>query len=243
MVLKVIGSSSTGNCYILDNGNEAIILEAGIKILDVKKALGWNLHKVVGCLITHQHADHSKYMKQMIDCGFHVMALPEVWDHKHLNSHRAIFAKPGKGYQLGGFKVLPFPACHDVPCVGFIIAHKDIGRLMFLTDSFMCEYTFPGINHVMIECNYSDSLLSQSIIKGNTYPAQKKRLLTSHMELNTCINTIKANDISKLEDIILIHLSKDNGDPHYFLEQVERQLGKAVYCAYPGMELELNKKL
>ena len=65
MKLKILGSSSSGNCYILDNGNEALIIEAGIKLLDVKKALGWNIRKVVGCLITHQHNDHSKYIKNM----------------------------------------------------------------------------------------------------------------------------------------------------------------------------------
>ena len=37
MVLKVLGSSSSGNSYILDDGNEALIIEAGIKLLDVKK--------------------------------------------------------------------------------------------------------------------------------------------------------------------------------------------------------------
>ena len=30
MELRVLGSSSSGNCYILDNGNEALIIEAGI---------------------------------------------------------------------------------------------------------------------------------------------------------------------------------------------------------------------
>ena len=39
MELRVLGSSSSGNCYILDNGNEALIIEAGIRFIDVKKAL------------------------------------------------------------------------------------------------------------------------------------------------------------------------------------------------------------
>ena len=37
MELRVLGSSSSGNCYILDNGNEALIIEAGIRFIDVKK--------------------------------------------------------------------------------------------------------------------------------------------------------------------------------------------------------------
>ena len=71
MELKVLGSSSSGNCYILDNGNEALILEAGIRFADVKKALGYNIRKVAGCLITHRHNDHAKYIKNMVENGIH----------------------------------------------------------------------------------------------------------------------------------------------------------------------------
>ena len=76
MELKVLGSSSSGNCYILDNGKEALILEAGVRFKEVKKALGYNLRKVVGCLITHRHQDHAKYIKAMVDNGFYTLALP-----------------------------------------------------------------------------------------------------------------------------------------------------------------------
>ena len=58
MKLIVLGSSSSGNCYILDNGKEALIIEAGIRFQEVKKALDFNLRKVVGCVVTHAHNDH-----------------------------------------------------------------------------------------------------------------------------------------------------------------------------------------
>lgn len=79
MKLKVLGSSSAGNCYVLDNGNEALILEAGVAFAKVKKALGFNLRKVAGCLITHQHNDHAKYIRNVVECGITTLALPEVW--------------------------------------------------------------------------------------------------------------------------------------------------------------------
>ena len=60
MVLKVLGSSSQGNCYILENRDEALIIEAGVRFIEVKKALGFDIRKVSGCLITHQHNDHAK---------------------------------------------------------------------------------------------------------------------------------------------------------------------------------------
>ena len=60
MELRVLGSSSSGKCNIQDNGKEALNIEAGIRFLDVIKALEFNIRKVVGCLITQQHTDHAK---------------------------------------------------------------------------------------------------------------------------------------------------------------------------------------
>lgn len=114
MKLIVLGSSSSGNCYILDNGNEALIIEAGIRFQEVKKALDFNLRKVVGCVVTHAHNDHAKYIKAMVDSGFHTLALREVWTAKGVWDSRSLVVKEGKGYKMGNFKVLPFPACHDV---------------------------------------------------------------------------------------------------------------------------------
>ena len=34
MRLKVLGSGSSGNCYILENDNEALIIEAGLPFME-----------------------------------------------------------------------------------------------------------------------------------------------------------------------------------------------------------------
>ena len=233
MELKIIGSSSSGNCYVFENDDEALILEAGIRLSEIKKALNFQLKKVVGCLITHQHNDHAKYLKNIIECGIHTIALKEVFESKNIVSSKAVNIELGKGYMLGGFKVIPFTAAHDVPCVGFIIEHEEIGRLLFLTDSYMLEYSIKDLNHVMIECNYSDKKLCDNIEKGITMPFQRSRLLRSHMEINTCKAILRSNDLSKVENIILIHLSKDNGDEYYFVSEIERLTGKLVFAAKP----------
>lgn len=241
MILKVLGSSSSGNCYILDNGNEALIIEAGIRFLDVKKALDFQIKNVVGCLITHQHNDHAKYIKNMADSGFYVLALPEVLTAKEINGSRVKALELGKGYKFGNFKIAPFSACHDVPCVGYLIDHPETGRIMFLTDSYMCEYVFPGLNHVLIECNYSDRKLIESINAGYTLPSQRNRLLTSHMELETCKGILKANDLSNVSNIVLLHLSENNGDEPVFTSEIQKVTGKVVYVAKPGLIIHLNK--
>jgi phosphoribosyl 1,2-cyclic phosphodiesterase len=244
MKLHVLGSSSSGNCYILETLEEALIIEAGIKFVEVKKALKFNIRKVVGCLISHQHGDHSKYTKEMLECGFHTLALPEVFEAKKVDGIRAIrISGYGKGYKFGQFKVIPFPACHDVPCAGFLINHPESGLILFLTDSFMCEYTFPGLNHVMIECNYSDSKLIRNIEAGRVPAFQRTRLMTSHMELNTCKEILRNNDMSNVTNIILLHLSSHNSDEELFTSEIQRATGKSVYVANPGLSIELSKLL
>ena len=243
MELKVLGSSSSGNCYILETEKEALVIEAGIRFMDIKKALNFQLRKVVGCLISHQHNDHAKYARNMVENGIYTLALPEVLTAKEIKGSRAKAITMGKGYKFGNFKVVPFPASHDVPCVGFLIDHPLCGRVMFLTDSCMCEYSFSGLNHVLIECNYYDKKLIQNINAGITVESQRNRLLNSHMELNTCKEFLRSNDLSGVVNIVLLHLSNDNSDELLFVSDVQKLTGKEVYAARTGLNIELSKIL
>lgn len=56
MLLKCVNTGSqNGNCYILENNTEALILDAGVRYKDVLKALDYNISKVTGILLTHEH--------------------------------------------------------------------------------------------------------------------------------------------------------------------------------------------
>lgn len=55
MQLKVIGSSSAGNAYALESEGEILLLEAGMKMAEVKKCIDFNMQKVVGVCVSHSH--------------------------------------------------------------------------------------------------------------------------------------------------------------------------------------------
>ena len=55
MILKVLGSSSRGNGYILETDKEALVLEGGVSLTQVKKAMDFNTSKIVGVCISHEH--------------------------------------------------------------------------------------------------------------------------------------------------------------------------------------------
>lgn len=241
MRLNVLGSDSNGNCYVLQNDKEALIIEAGVRFSEVKKALKWQLSKVVGAVITHEHNDHAKYVRDFVSNGITVLALPSVFKAKGIDS--LSFRKeiePMHGYIVGGFKVFAMPVCHDVPCVGFIIEHEDMGRMLFVTDTMMLEYRVPGLNHILLEANYSEDILDTKIEAGSVPLSMKPRLIHSHMEIETTKGILRANDLSGVNEIVLIHLSNGNSDERRFVREVQETSGKPVYAAVAGLELNLS---
>ena len=68
----------------------------------------------------------------------------------------------------------------------------------------------------------------------------RSRLLTSHMEIATTIRTILKQDLSKVKEIVLLHLSDNNSDPKEFKRLVESKTGIATYLALPGLEITLE---
>ena len=58
-----LASGSSGNCYYLGTPEFGILIDAGIGIRTIKKVLkdhGIDFDKIVGVLVTHDHADHIK---------------------------------------------------------------------------------------------------------------------------------------------------------------------------------------
>ena len=63
------------------------------------------------------------------------------------------------------------------------------------------------------------------------------------MEINTTLNFLKANDLSKITNIVLTHLSDSNSNEAEFKTSVENLTGKLVYVAKKGMVINFNKGL
>lgn len=245
MKLKVLGSNSQGNCYILDGSDEALIIECGIaNFAEVLRAV--DPRKIKAAAITHQHNDHARHIATLLQHGITTLALPDAF-RSHGIREGAPFAKEialGKAYRVGGFTVQPFPVDHDVPCVGFIIAHNEMGRLLFITDTMDCPYTFSGLTQVMIEANYSDTVLDERIQRARGKALQhlvamRPRLYRSHMELATTRAILQRLDLSRVDSITLIHLSDENSDEAAFVRDITRATGKIVRAADKGMEVEL----
>lgn len=114
MKLKVLGSSSSGNCYLIEiNKNEKLILDAGINFKDVQKELQFNLQGIQGVLITHEHMDHLKYATNFALNGINVYASEGTFKKLELTGHRFKIIKALHQFEIGNFIILPFDTQHD----------------------------------------------------------------------------------------------------------------------------------
>ena len=243
MKLKVINSNSSGNAYILENDHEALLIECGVQFDRIQKALNFNLAKVAGCLVSHEHKDHSKAAPEVLKRGIKVYSSPGT--HKAMGTvahHRAKLLLPGVEETIGGFKVKPFDIKHDCEQpYGFLISHVETGIILFLTDSYYVEYVFPGLSNIIIEANYCNKILKEKVEAGTSPHFLRDRVFQSHMSIETCKATLQANDLSRVQNILLIHLSDGNSDARRFKREVEEQTGKTVHIAEPGLEIPFNK--
>lgn len=243
MRLKVLGSGSSGNCYILEGKSETLILECGLPYKSILKGLNFNISNVVGCLVSHEHGDHSKALRDMLKAGIDVYtsfgtARAIVKECEVIETyHRLKYIKSEKLITIGSFTILPFEAQHDAAePLGFLIHHEELGKLLFITDSYYCQYKFKGLNHVLIECNYSNEILREKELPKNL----KNRIIKSHFELENVKDFLKSINLSWVTDIVLIHLSDGNSDSKGFKSEIEGLTGKPVYVADKGLELELE---
>lgn len=212
-------------------------------MLEYKKALKFKINGIVGAVVTHQHNDHAKYVHEFIASGIVVLALKDVFNAKGLSGKP--FTKeitPMHGYKVGGFKILPIPVHHDVPCVGYVIEHAEMGRLLFVTDTMMLESVISGLNQIMIEANYADDILDANIENGRMPVSMRPRLLQSHMEIGTTKDILMSNDLSQVNNIVLIHLSDGNSNESRFVKEVSETTGKCVYAANKGMVIDFSKE-
>lgn len=239
MEFKVLASSSSGNSYLLYNDGEALLIECGVRFALIQQAINYEIRKIKGCLLTHEHKDHCLCAKEVLEAGIPLFA--SYGTHNAIGTthhHRSRFLHDQVRTDIDRslFRVLPFNTNHDVAePLGFLINHPETGGVLFLTDSYFSEYVFNNLNNVIIEANYDQELLDTRRNDGETLPFLRDRVVESHMSLATCKGILRANDLSNVNNIVLVHLSDSNSDADRFKREIEETTGKVVHVAEPGL--------
>lgn len=231
MNITVIASGSSGNAYRIDDGETSLLLDAGIPLKVIKHALNFRVRDIAGCLVTHAHGDHVKAAGDLAKAGVDIYTSEGTIEACRLTGHRVKPVKALKEITIGTFAVLPFDVRHDAPePLGFLLESRVTGeKLLYFTDTYYIKYKFTGLTHIMGECNYSMDIIEQSVRNGYIPPELVPRLVKSHMSLDHFIDLLKANDLQKVKQIYLLHLSNNNSDAERFKEAVQKLTGTEVY--------------
>jgi phosphoribosyl 1,2-cyclic phosphodiesterase len=138
-----------------------------------------------------------------------------------------------KGIINSSFMVQPFDNIHDVDCYGFHVKHNDIGTLVYATDTEYIKYRFKGINHYLIEANYSMDYVDKS-------KANYEHTLKGHQSIDTCLKYLAITQDEKLRNVILCHLSQDNASNDNFIERAEKVCKSNCFVAKKGIVINLS---
>lgn len=240
--IKVFGSGSKGNGYLIDDGHSQLIIECGVSFKTIQQKMMFNFSRVAGCLITHEHRDHCKYVPQLIDSTsidvystqgtFEAMVDDETLKFYKEDYYRFKFMKYKETYTIGTWFVTPFETKHDVkePC-GFLIDNTAGDRLVFITDSYYVKYQFPRVTHMMVEANYSSEIINRKLGSEHFERVLKTRIKESHFDFDNVMEFIRVNMSEDLQEVHLLHLSDSNSNEKEFKEKIQILTGVPVYIA------------
>ena len=230
MNIKTIASSSAGCCYLIESGADKLLIECGISLKKIREALNFDLSKVVGCLISHEHKDHCKSVEDI----YHKTSIP-LYGPIGLTNHFDIFGlklvKHDKNFWCGDhFLVKPVFLPHDVECYGYLIIKYHPGRsremLFYATDTGGVNYTMTGLTHLMIEANHSVEALFESSLNKSVVG----RIADNHLSIDKALEfALRHKDT--LKEVHLMHLSDTHGDEKLFRRMAQEALGVPIYIA------------
>lgn len=230
MQIKILASSSKGNCIYVNDGKTSLLLDCGLPIREIKQKLNFSLSQVQACLLGHCHIDHSRAAKDVIKAGVDLYTSPATVEALGLAGHRVKAIRAMDRFEIGTWKVLAFDAVHDVENLGFLLSSPP-WKVLYLTDSAYSKYRFRGLTHILVECNHSLDILRENVANGTVLADVKNRIIRSHFSLENVKEFLKANDLSNVQEIWLLHLSDGNSDAERFKREIQAIAGKPVYVA------------
>lgn len=239
MKIQVLGTGSSGNCYKVEIGRATLLLECGLPFKVIQRKLGFKLSDIDACLVTHEHMDHAKAVKDLMKAGVDCYMTKGTAEALGVSGHRLhTFRKESDWYydwiSINGSVIRPVQAQHDVvEPVSFVIAGNgaDYQRLFFATDTAYFKYKIPDCDVLMIECNYVKSTLDENVEQGKVNTSLRNRIVRNHLSLETLVEALQDADLKKLKKIYLLHLSDGNSDEDLIKRTIQETTGVEVVIA------------
>ena len=216
-----LNSGSNANCYYVSNGNEAVLIDAGLSCRETEKRmkrLGLAMEKVKAVFISHEHTDHI--------AGLEVLSrkyrLPVYISQKTLaNSNLSIdqslirYFNKEETVVFDQLQVNCFSKSHDAADpFSFMISSQNINVAVITDIGYPCKQVlrfFQQSHAVFLESNYCETMLA-----NGDYPYHLKRRISSdhgHLSNTQALDLFLNYRTPQLSYLILSHLSKNNNTP------------------------------
>ena len=251
------GSGSSGNCYYLGDGENAILIDVGIGIRRLKKYLkeyGISCTELKGIVITHDHADHVKasgYISQELNLPVYT-TMPihdgisrNIHTVKKIEAVNCHYIVPGEPFTIAGFTITAFPIPHDsTENMGYKI---EFGGKTFciMTDvgepTELVQTHIQVANYLVLEANYDKEML-----RNGKYPQMLKERIasgTGHLSNMQAAEALAQNFHENLRSVWLCHLSEENNHPELARKTVEYHLRSFGIIAGKDFQLDVLHRL
>jgi phosphoribosyl 1,2-cyclic phosphodiesterase len=246
-----LSSGSSGNCYLVQEGNTHLLIEAGLGIRRIEfELLRLNVSPALlsAILVSHEHTDHwasalalGRRLKVPVVCT------PGTWaagGGLGSSSCEHVPLSPGQSLRVGCLVVEAFSLPHDArEPVGFVIRSKSASTLM-ATDM---GYAGPDVialaresDLVILEANHDVDMLMRG-----PYPAHLKvRILSDrgHLSNVDAGRAIVGMVNGRQHHFWLAHLSRTNNAPRLALSSVGDVL-KAEGLSHLSISVALRDRL
>ncbi len=232
-----LASGSSGNCCYLGTDEYGILIDAGIGVRTIKKALKDNnipFERIIALLITHDHADHIKSAGNLGE----KMGIPVYTTHTILSGMNRNYCMADKIYSAHReiVKEIPF-MIRDMEITAFEVPHDGsdnvgysikLGNHTFVLATDMGHITesaaryLSQANYLVIEANYDATML-----QNGPYPLHLKRRIVAprgHMDNAETAEFLASTYHTDLTHIFLCHLSLDNNHPQLAYKTIEGRL-------------------
>ncbi len=219
MTFTPLASSSHGNAYIVEDGHTRLLLECGLSFRRLKQLAGFGVSRLDAVLVSHEHKDHSRCAAELVRAGLPVYMSEGTADVLGIEGAEIIADR--EQFSVGTMEVVPFRTFHDAAePLGFLIRSEvDNDVLVMATDTVSLAYRFPGVSVLALEANYDSAILS----KCERIPDKvKRRIINSHMEIDTLCGYLRQLDLSNCREIWLLHLSDATSHELHFIHKVQR---------------------
>ena len=249
-----IGSSSSGNSYIIRAGGRVIVMDVGLPaktIMAALEELGFGPEDVDAVFISHEHTDHVKSVRAVgrkcFNATFYASrgTVEKTTNFKYISEDRIRLVCAGDSFVMDGDVAVDiFPLSHDAAePVGFAVTHGG-EKLAVVTDcGIITEEIYAAISDadtLVFEANHDENLLMYGEypyplklrIKSdfghlsNEYAGEVlARMLEDRCGNRKDTETTEAASHKPLR-IMLAHLSFNNNAAYIARQAVEDILGK-----------------